>query len=163
MARPTVWRRTVYSPSNAQPAWRVNLIPVAPGETLTRTLCRFHLIMQGGPAFSVSAGWFAGIYAVDPEDPAPFPDPREPGSYPWLWHGCLRSRMLYDDPTSVPADATTTELIEPYEQVLDLHGQRKADSPGGLQVHFAAAHVNPFTGDQAFLTLDLGCLILEVP
>lgn len=161
MARPTTWRRTVSSATTAQSAWRLPLVDVAPGETVTRVLCEFYLINQGIPTVSASVGWTAGIYAVNPGDTAPLPDPREPGSYPWLWHGLTRPRSLYDDPTAQPADATVTELSEPYEGHLDLHGQRLAATNDGLSVQFAAAPFNIFTGSEAYLIISMGVLVLQ--
>lgn len=161
MARPTTWRRTVYAATSAQNGWRLSLIEVAPGETVTRLLSRFYLISQGIPGLSAAVGWTAGIYARDPGDPSPSPDPLDPGSYPWLWHGFTRPRSLYPDPQAQAMDALVTELSEPYEGHLDLHGQRLAATATGLQIEFVASPAFGFAGSETFLMIDMGALILQ--
>lgn len=136
---------------------------IAPGETLTRVISTFYLATSYLPTASISSAYVAGLYTVDPEAPGSLPDPRDPDPYDWLWWGTLKCRMLYSDPQAQPGEAITTEIAEPYEGTLDLHGQRRADTPGGLELHIVFAPMIPFTGQEVTFRVTSSALVLLVP
>lgn len=163
MARPTRWDRIAYHPTATLSLFRPTLAQVAPGETITRVRLAFQVVVSNLPTSAVSSIWYAGLYTFDPNDGDPQPDPAVNQEFPWMWWELCEHTMYYDDPTSAPANATTTEVVGPRGGSVDTKAQRLADTNGGLTLKFVVGVTNVSTISPGLLALSSSALILEVP
>lgn len=161
MARPTRWDRRAYHPTAALSLFRPTIAQAAPGETITRVRLAFQVVVSNLPTSAVSSIWYAGLYTFDPNESDPGPDPAVDQEFPWMWWSLCKHRMYYNDPTSAPANATTTEIVEPYEGTVDTKAQRLADTNGGLTLKFVVGVANISTISAGLLSLSSSALILE--
>lgn len=162
MARPTRWERSTALAESPAFMQRWVLAVVAEGETITRVRLAFQVVVSALPTALISAPWFAGVYVSDNGVADPSPNPAVDADFDWLWWTMCDHRMYYDDPTSAPANATTTEVARPPELAVDIRAQRLARDPLGMTLRFAAAPTTEVPGWQGILTLSSSTLVLEV-